>query len=86
MVHQQHDQMIVCHGHQGGGKEEVMEAALNYLLHLGAVEGRAQSAANKLLAGDWILRALALNSNRLTHVSFNRSGQVTGGKFDFSWL
>ena len=63
-----------------------MGAALTHLLHLGAVEGRAQSAANKLLAGEWILSALALNSNKLTHVSFNRSGQVTGGTFNFSWL
>ena len=87
MLHQQRDQVIICHGHQqGGGKEELMDSALNFLLHLGGVEGRAQSAANKLLAGDWILRALALNSNRLTHVSFNRSGQMTGGTFDFSWL
>ena len=87
MLHQQRDQTIICHGHQqGGGKEKLMGSALNYLLHLGAVEGRAQSAANKLLAGDWILRKLALNSNRLTHVSFNRSGQMTGGAFDFSWL
>ena len=73
MLHQQRDQTIICHGHQqGGGKEEVMDSALNYLLHLGAVEGRAQSAANKLLAGDWILRELALTSNRIIHVSFNR--------------
>ena len=80
------NQVVICHGHQGSGKEEVMGAALTHLLHLGAVEGRAQSAANKLLAGDWILSSLALNSNRLTHISFNRTGQVTGGTFDFSWL
>ena len=86
MVHQQHDQAILCHGHLGVGKEKVMDAALSHLLHLGAAEGRVQSAANKLLAGDLILRALALNSNRITQVSFNRSGQVTGGAFDFSWL
>ena len=79
--------MIICHGHQGGGKAKVIAAALNHLLHLGTVEaGGGQSAGGKLLAGESILQTLAINSNRLVHVSFNRSGLVTGGTFDFSWL